>query len=95
MTQRQQYSGSYKAKVVLELFKEEKTFSEICSQYSVHPTQASNWKKKAKEILEKGFEQPTSPNSVQSDIKRKEELIDELYKQVGQLKIETDWLKKN
>jgi len=41
------YTGKFKAKVVLEIFKEERTIPEIASQYEVHPNQLSKWKKEA------------------------------------------------
>lgn len=44
---RKTYSGSFKAKVVLEILKEEKTISEIASQYLIHPNMLTKWKKQA------------------------------------------------
>jgi len=55
---RKTYSGEFKAKVVLEIFKEEKTISQIASEYGIHPNQLGKWKKEAMsalaEVLEDG-----------------------------------------
>ncbi len=79
----------FKAKVALDALKETKTIAELSSHYSVHPTQITKWKKQAFEILTHGF------NGRQ---KKKEhndhELIQELYRHIGQLKVEIDFLKK-
>jgi len=63
--------------------------SSICSRYGIHPSQAHKWKNQAIEGLEAVF--ADKPNSA---LKQKNELIEELYKQIGQLKVELDWLKK-
>lgn len=82
----------FKAKVALELIKETETIAAICSKYSIHPTQARNWKDQALNNLVQGFAK--APDSRHSELAQKNELIEELYKQVGQLKVELDWLKK-
>lgn len=86
---KRQHTPAFKVQVALELFKETNSVSQICSQYSVHPTQARNWKLQAIQVLQNGF-----TNKPAQDLVRKDELISELYKQVGQLKVESDWLKK-
>ena len=45
------YDGNFKARVILEVFRGQKTISEIASEYGVHPNQIINWKKKAIEKL--------------------------------------------
>ena len=45
------YDGNFKARVVLEVIRGQKTISEIASEYGVHPNQIINWKKKAIEKL--------------------------------------------
>lgn len=85
------HSTSFKARVALDLIKEKESIAVICSRYSIHPTQAKRWRDRALEILSAGFD----GKSTASEQKQKDELIDELYKQIGQLKVELDWLKKN
>ena len=41
---RKQYTTAFKAKVVQELLKEEKTLTQLASEYEVHPTQLKNWR---------------------------------------------------
>jgi transposase-like protein len=86
---RRQHPASFKVQVVLELLKETKTVAQVCSQYSIHPTQAGHWKNQALAGLQSLF-----TNKPVTELARKNQLIDELYRQVGQLKVELDWLKK-
>ena len=83
------HSNSFKVKLALEMVKGTETVAQICSRYGVHPSQAHKWKAQALEGLEVIFS--GKPDSA---IKEKNELIEELYKQIGQLKVELDWLKK-
>jgi transposase len=80
---------AFKAKVVLEALKEQKTLAELSSQFGVHSMVIAKWKKKALEILTNGF----SGKKDQRD-KDDHELIQELYRQIGRLKVEVDFLKK-
>lgn len=86
---RKQYSPQFKAKVALEAIRGEKTVSEIASQYEVHPTMINNWKRQVLEeagsLFEKGSEPTKADESQQAQ-------INELYRQIGQLKVERDFL---
>jgi len=73
----------------LELMKGIDAISVICSKYSIHPTQANRWKQRAAQGIEGIFS-----DKPDKELKVKDALIEELYKQVGQLKVELDWLKK-
>jgi len=86
-----QYSPSFKAKVALVAIREEETIVELASRYGVHPTQIKKWKKTATEEMLKLFK-----NGRQKGAREKEKnlLIEELYREIGQLKVELDWLKK-
>jgi transposase-like protein len=87
--QRKRYDSTFKAKVVLESFKNEKTIAELASDYGVHPNQITQWRKQALEDL------PTLFSSHQArKEKAHEEEKEELLKQIGQLKVEVEWLKK-
>jgi putative transposase len=85
------YDGNFKARVVLEVIRGRKTISEIASEYGVHPNQIINWKKKAIEKLPEILSNHTEKNGNNGS----SELEAELYRQIGQLKVELDWLKKN
>lgn len=78
----------FKAKVALEAYKEEKTSAELASQYQVHPGLIRNWKA----LLMKGA--PELFNSSAHSEKDQAELIEQLYKKIGKLEVELDWLKK-
>lgn len=86
---RKRYDGAYKARVALLAIKGEQTTSEIASQYSVHPSQVTQWKKQVLDALPEVF----SEGKKKQD-KNREEVENELYRQIGQLKVEVDWLKK-
>jgi len=89
MAIRKTYSGKLKGKVAIEAVKEEKTIAELASQYEGHPTQIKAWKRHMLAHVEELF----------VDKRRKQQadqaaLVEELYKQIGQLKVELDWMKK-
>jgi transposase-like protein len=88
--QRRQHSGEFKAKVVLEALRGERTLNEIAADYGVHPLQITQWKKVALEGL------PTLLSSRRGPKQQEEEALKAaLYQQIGQLKFERDWLKKS
>lgn len=84
------YTAAEKAKIALEAIKGELSVAQISSQYGVHVTQIKAWKAQALEALQNGFEKKTDKQKEQNEI-----LVDKLYRQIGQLTIECDWLKKN
>jgi transposase-like protein len=89
-TMRKNHSVQTKVKVVLEAIKGEKTMAEITSQYGIHPTQINNWKKQALDSIPEAFSGKRKRFENAND-----ELLDELYKQIGKLKVENEFLKKN
>lgn len=86
---RKKYPPSFKAKVALEAIREEKTSAELASQYEVHPSQIRKWKR----IAMSGIIELFTENRQKRD-KEKNLLIEELYREIGKLKVELDWLKK-
>lgn len=88
-TTRKTHSPQIKVKVALEAIREAKTTAEISSKYGVHTTQVNAWKKKALEILPEAFS--GTRQKAETD---HAQLVEELYKQIGQLTVEVDWLKK-
>ena len=88
MSVQKKYTAEEKAKVALEALKGNMTMNEISSKYQVHSTQITRWKAVAKEGLLNSFK-----SSSKKDLPD-HELLDELYKQIGQLKVELEWLKK-
>jgi transposase len=83
------YSSDFKAKVALEAIKGQKTLNEISSEYGVHTTQITQWKKQVLDELPQIFARPAVERT-----KNEDALIASLYQQIGQLKVEVDFLKK-
>jgi len=85
---RKQYSPKFKAKVALAALRNEESTAEIAAKYEVHPTMIDNWKREltegAAELFDKG----------QKTKKQHDNTVDELYRQIGQLKVENDFLSK-
>jgi transposase len=90
MAQRKRHTPEFKAKVALEALREQKTAGQIASDNEVHPAQVSQWKKEALANLVTVFQGGTkgSPSGNEEALKEK------LYSQIGQMKVELDWLKK-
>jgi transposase len=86
---RKQYSPQLKAKVALEAIRGEKTVAELASQYEVHPTMINNWKRQMLEESSSVFEKGGQPTKADTSHQAQ---IDELYRQIGQLKVERDFL---
>ncbi len=88
-TLRRKHPVSFKVTVALEMIKASETVAQICSKYVIHPTQARHWKDQAVAGLAVIFS-----DGINNDLDQKNELIRELYQQIGQLKVESDFLKK-
>jgi len=86
---RKQYEAAFKARVALEAVKGEKTISQVASEYGVHPNQVRQWKEHLLRVLPGIFSDRRKRTEEERD-----ELEAELYQQIGQLKVENDWLKK-
>lgn len=86
---RKSFDGTFKAKVALEALKGEKTISHLASYYKVHATQIREWRERVLEELPGLFSRKREKKQAEA-----QELTDELYRQIGQLKVELDWLKK-
>lgn len=83
------HDSALKAKVALEAIKGEKTIAQLASKYRVHPNQIGQWKKKLLKELPSLFSDKRERHD-----KSRDELESELYRQIGQLRVEVEWLKK-
>jgi transposase len=88
---RRKFSAEFKAKVAIEAIKERNSIEELARKYELHPNQISLWKK---EFLSKAAVVFTSDDKNSADKNQQEALLDKLYSQIGQQKVEIDWLKK-
>ena len=86
---RRNHSAAFKAKIAMAAAKGDKTIAELASEYQVHPNQITQWKNQLFESLPEIFSRRR-----RKDRDDEEELTAELYQQIGQLKVELDWLKK-
>jgi len=86
---RRNHSALFKAKVALEAAKGNKTMAELASEFEVHPSQITQWKKQLLESMQDIFSRRRDRTWQEQD-----ELTEHLYQQIGQLKVELDWLKK-
>lgn len=89
MKTKRRHSSDFKAKICLATFSGKYTIAELCSKYHLHATQINRWKKEFQSNIAKIFE-----GKKDKELLEKNKLIEELYKQVGQLKVELDWVKK-
>ena len=88
-TTRKQYSPQFKARVVVEAIRGEKTLGQLGSQFKVQPMQIAKWRKAAIEqrpdLFVDGRTRKTGGSEADNDA---------LYQEIGRLKVELDWLKK-
>jgi transposase-like protein len=88
---RKQYTAAFKARVVQEILKEEKTLAQIAAESEVHPTQLKNWRALTLEGLPGLFEKQDSTAELKA---RYEQQLTELYAEIGKLTTQVTWLKK-
>ena len=87
--ERKRYTSEYKAQLALEVVKGQRTLNEIASDSGVHPTQLLQWKKQLLEGLPSVFADKRSKAQQEQAAHEAQ-----LYQEIGQLKVELDWLKK-
>jgi transposase-like protein len=86
---RRQYSPEFKSKIALAALRGEKTAAELAVQHEIHPAQVNTWKRELLENASTLFDQGKSASKAKSDVKAEN---DELYHQIGKLKVERDFL---
>jgi len=90
MKKRRKFTSDFKSKVALEALREQQPIHEIAKRYQVHPSQVTDWKKALQSHAGSVFEGSRSKEDEAFKQKLKE---DRLYKQIGQLQVEVDFLK--
>ena len=87
---RRGFDAAFKARVALEALRGEKTMAQLASEFGVHVNQIRQWRQKLLDELPSLFSDRRSRKE-----KEGEELLSELYRQIGQLKVGLEWPKKS
>ena len=87
---RRRHSSAFKAHVALEAVKGQKTLNELASEFGVHPVQIAQWKRQLLDASAGLFENGSATRREREH----EQLVEQLYQEIGQLKVEVDWLRK-
>jgi transposase len=87
---RKNHNSIFKTKVALEAIKELNTISEIAARHEIHPNMVSKWKTQLVEGASEIFEDKRKNRAN----KKEEDITEQLYQQIGQMKVENDFLKK-
>jgi transposase-like protein len=86
---RRRFSAQFKAKVAIEALKGQQTATELAGRYQVHPNQITQWKKQLLEAADQVFSRRQ-----EADRQQQQELTEQLYEQIGRMKVELDFLQK-
>ena len=90
---RRKHSSAFKAKVALEAMKGEQTVAELAARFEVHPNQIQAWKKALADGAAAIFDHGNGTNKGKEQ-KNNDALVSRLYQQIGQLKVEWDFLEE-
>ena len=85
---RRKFTKAFKAKVAIEAIKERQTLSELSKKFELHPQQISTWKREFLSGASKAFSGEEKSKEPNVD-------IDKLYRKIGQLEVEREFLKKS
>lgn len=85
------HSSEFKSKVALAAIRGDKTIQELSQEFDLHPNQISRWKQQALENFSTIFEKS---NQSSKELKEKDRELDVALKKLGQLTVESEWLKK-
>ena len=85
---RRKFTAKFKATVAIEALKEQQTLLELAKKFEIHPNQITTWKREFMDNASAAFgEEKAANDPIES--------TDNLYQQIGQLKVENDFLKKS
>jgi transposase-like protein len=89
MNKRKNYSKEFKARVALDAIKGQKTLNELAAEYGLHPNQIGQWRKKLIDESAEVFARNRNREAEAHEVEK-----DRLYRQIGKLQVEVEWLKK-
>jgi len=92
MKKRRKFTSEFKSKVALEALREQDPIHEIAKRHQLHPTQVTQWKKELLSNASSVFDNGQDKDAEMQLQKKKQ---DRLYKQIGQLKMDVDFLKES
>lgn len=87
---RRKFSNEFKTKVAVEALKERQTISELAERFELHPNQISRWKQQFLENASLVFESDKKSKTTEKQVD-----TDKLYRKIGQLEMDNDFLKKS
>jgi len=87
---RKQYSSAFKSKVALAALKGEETTSQIAARFGVHPTMVSTWKRELQDNASDIFDTKSGASRKDGN----EPDTDQLYREIGRLTVERDFLSR-
>ncbi len=89
MARRRVFSAEFKARVVRAALREDKTLAQLSSEFGVHANQITEWKRAALEAMPEVFSRKRKQQKHDN-----QQLIDRLYRQIGELQVDVNWMKK-
>lgn len=89
---RRVHDAQFKTKVVLEALKGAKTLAQLSSEFGIHAQMITDWKRQVLEGIPTLFESAAAKPTL--TVEQREQIEAPLFQQIGQLKVENDWLKK-
>ena len=95
MRKRKEYTPEQKAKIVIEVLREEQTMSEIASREGISISQLGNWKREFLENAGRVFSRSRDEKAAAREVAEFKEKEHEYQAKVGQLTLEVDFLKKS
>lgn len=93
MTNRKHYTAAFKAQIVQQVLREDKTLAQIASEHGVHPNQISQWKATALQELPTIFERGNGAQAAEKAAQDKQTA--QLYEQIGRLTTQLAWIKRD
>ena len=88
MSKRRNFTSKFKSKVAIEALQERLSAQEIAQKYQIHPNQVQKWKREFLNNAEQVFEKDSPKKKTAAEKEQQE-----LYKKIGQLQVEVDFLK--
>lgn len=89
------YPAEFKAKVVMQVISGEKTLNDIASEYSLNPNLVRKWKAKFEQEAYRAFSATEDDKARERELASHQEEVDELYRMIGQLTAERDYLQRS